>query len=228
MMSTSSTSACNALTAGVVVQDPIVRSLLVKTLRECRIPASEWTIEGLGRALEKPHVLCTGPSAATAVLGLSVPTVIVTRGVRVSDEAWAELSRRRPVVIRHVDLTPATLLQGLLRARFGIDFSHVPAPLSRMPPALLQVFLHSPRAARTIGEFSCASGFTPDALRAVEKDLGCRRFEALVTRLRADVYKWLVRAGVDRTVVEGYLGIEDRSNFRRACRRARITPPWRR
>jgi len=226
MTSASSPSGTNGLTAAVVARDSVVRCLLVKVLRESRIPFSEWAIEELAGAVPQPDVVCTGPSAAAAVLRLGFPTVIVTRGLSIADAVLGQVSRRRALVISSDELTPVTLLGGLLGARFGIDLSDVPARLSRVPPALLRGFLRSPRAAGTIRGFSRASGLAVDALRAMEKDLGCTRFEALVTRLRAGVYRWLASAGVDRTVVQDYLGIKDRSDFRRACRRAGIPVPW--
>jgi len=216
------------LRAVVVARDPIVRRSLVRMLRECRIPASEWLVEELVRGVPDSHVVCTGPSGATAVLAIDVPAVIVTRGFRVSDEVWAELLRRRPALVRYGDLTPATLLEALLRARFGVDLSEVPASLSSVPPAVLRAFFRSPGAVGTIREFSRASGLTVDELRATEKELGHSRFEGLATQLRAAVYKWLVCAGIDRRAVEEYLGIEDRSHFYRACRRAKSAVPWRR
>jgi hypothetical protein len=212
----------------VAARDPVVRSLLVKTLRECHITVSECAVEKLARAAANPDVVCTGPLAAAAVLALNVPTLIVTRGLAVSDQVWADLARRRPVVISHEDLTPVTLLGGLLRARFGIDLGEVPPSLRWVPPTLLRAFLASPRTTKHIGDIAVAAGASREELRQVAKSIGCERFDHVATRLRADVWRWLVSAGVDRGVVEDYLGVTDRSHLRRACRRARIPVPWNR
>lgn len=226
MTSASSPAGSDGLSVVVVARDALVRSLLLKVLGECRIPVSEWTREELAHAVEKPDVVCASPSVAAHVLALGVPTVVVTRGLSVSDEAWAELAHRRPVVLRHDDLTPVTLLEGLLSARFGIDVTDVPSSLSQVPLALLRGFLGRPRAFRTIRDAARACGCSAAELRAVERKWECRRFEELVTRLRAGTWRWLRSAGVDRSVVEDHLGIKDRSDFRRACRRARIPVPW--
>lgn len=109
------TSATNGLTAAVVVRDPTVRGSLVRALDECRVHFVERRVEQLARADEKPDVVCTCSSVAAAVLGLNIATVIVTRGLSVSDEVWVELVRRRPVVISHIDLTPVMLLEGRWR-----------------------------------------------------------------------------------------------------------------
>jgi hypothetical protein len=229
MTSTSSTSATNGLTAAVVARDPIVQGSLVRALQACRVHVVESAIERIARADGKPDVVCTGPLLAGAVLAINLPTVIVTRGMSVSDELWAELMRRRPVVIKHADLTPVILLAALLKARFGIGSGEdVPPPLSWVPPTLLRAFLAGPRTIRHIADFALAAGASREELRQVEKGIGCQRFEHLATRLRVDVWRWLVGAGVHRTVVEDYLGMTDRSHVRRACRRARIPVPWNR
>jgi hypothetical protein len=59
--------------------------LLLKTLCECRIASSESTVQELARVGASSGVVCTGPFAAAAVLSLNVPTLIVTRGLAVSD-----------------------------------------------------------------------------------------------------------------------------------------------
>lgn len=229
MTSASSPSGAHGLSATVVGPDVIVRGSLVRVLRECRVHVVERTMEQIARTDLKADVVCTGPSLATVVLGLNLPTVIVTRGMNVSDDVWAELVRRRPVVIRHVDLTPVALLQGLLRARFGIGFDgDVPPSLSWVPPTLLRAFLATPQTIKHIGDFALAAGSSREELRQVAKAVGCERFEHLASRLRGDVWRWLVSAGVDRRVVEDYLGVTDRSHLRRACRRARIPVPWNR
>lgn len=228
MTSASVTGSGNGLSAVVVARDPVVRASLLKTLRDCCIASSESTVLELARAGAPFDVVCTGPMAAAAVLALNVPTLLVTRGLAVSDQAWVELVRRRPVVISHDALTPVTLLDGLLRARFGIDLGDVPPPLSWVPPILLRAFVASPQTIKHMGDFALASGTSRAVLRQAAKDVGCDRFEHVVTRLRADVWRWLVSAGVDRRVVEDYLGVTDRSHVRRACRRARIPVPWNR
>lgn len=55
---------------------------------------------------------------------------------------------------------------------------------------------------------------------------GFKRSEHLVTALRAAAWIWFARLGAHRPTFERYLGIYDRGNFRRACRRAGIEPPW--
>jgi hypothetical protein len=229
MTSASSPSGTNGLSATVVAPDVIVQGSLVRALRACRVPVVEWTFEQLARAEQKAEVVCTDPSLTTAVLGLNVPTVVVTRGMTVSDEVWGELVRRQPVIIRHRDLTPVALLEGLLRARFGIGFGgDVPPSLSWVPPTLLRAFLARPRTIKHMGDFALAAGTSREELRQVAKGVGCERFEHVATRLRADVWRWLVSAGLDRRLVEDYLGVTDRSHVRRACRRARIPVPWNR
>jgi hypothetical protein len=95
-----------------------------------------------------------------------------------------------------------------------------------LPPRVLRAFLAGPRRARTIGDLCCAVGTSAGQLRAVVKRCGFGRYEGLLTWLRLETWKWLVSAGVDRTLAEAYLGILDRSNFRRACKRAGLATPW--
>jgi hypothetical protein len=216
----------NGLTVAIAARDPLVRRALVAALAECRIRGIDVMLEGLARLDEKANVVCADSSAAASVLALNVPTVIVTRGASLSDEVWALLSQRRPVILRYVDLTPITLLEGLLTGYFGVGLGHAPASLGRLPPRLLRAFLAESRSIHTLGDLARGAGFSVGNLRALERDLGVPRFEGLLARLRAETWKWLVAKGVDRRVVEDYLGIADRSNFRRACRRAGIPVPW--
>jgi hypothetical protein len=159
-------------------------------------------------------------------LALNLPTVIVTRGASVSDEILVSLSQRRAVILMYVDLTPLTLLAAVLGAYFGIALQDAPASRLGLPPRLLRAFLAAPRSVHRLADLARGAGLPVGGLRALGRGLGLFRFERLLTTLRAETWKWLVSAGVDRRLVEDYLGITDRSNFRRACRRAGIALPW--
>ncbi len=92
--------------------------------------------------------------------------------------------------------------------------------------AMIRFFVRNASAARSVGDVRLALKMSDGACVACVRELGFHRAEHLFTYLRAETWILLIKRGLDRRVVERFVGISDRSNFRRACRRARISTPW--
>lgn len=97
-----------------------------------------------------------------------------------------------------------------------------------IPRRVLEVFVHKPAGVQTTVDFARALAESHGKVRDMVHSCGFERTEHLVTALRAESWVWFARAGVPRTRLEPYLGIYDRTDFRRACRRAGIEVPWNR
>lgn len=219
--------AVRSFTVLVVGDDQPTRRSLLAALRQCRVQARESASRSPAGIPSGVDVVCADSSAATWVLVAHHPMVIVTRGIPVSDDVWGALIQRRPVIIKLADLEPVRLLEGLCCARFGIDAANPPPKLRQVPPGVLRAVLAGARTSNTASALARSARISVRELRRIERQLGLHRVEGLVTVIRAEMWKWLISAGVNRDVVEAYLGIVDRSNFRRACERAGIPIPWR-
>lgn len=95
-----------------------------------------------------------------------------------------------------------------------------------LPWRLIDAFVRQPAALQTTVDFARALGISGSRVRQLVLAGGFKRSEHLVTALRATAWIWFARLGVKRSAFEPYLGIYDRGNFRRSCRRASIEPPW--
>ena len=67
---------------------------------------------------------------------------------------------------------------------------------------------------------------SPEVGRKVVHRAGFARAEHLFAALRYESWQWFAGHGFERSVFEDYLGIVDRSHFRRACQRAGLPAPW--
>ena len=110
----------------------------------------------------------------------------------------------------------------------GSSLDDTPASQVRVASPILRAFLASPRTLHIKKDLCRAIGLSAGGLRSAVREGGFHRFEEMLTWLRSETWIWLVSAGVDRKLAEAYLGIADRSNFRRACKRASIEVPWQR
>jgi hypothetical protein len=99
-------------------------------------------------------------------------------------------------------------------------------PATRHTDALVRAFLEEPASRRPLELLTGNTGLTPRAVRQALRDLHFERSQYLFTWLRAESWVWLVSRGFDPHAVEPFLGIHDRSNFRRSCRRASVKTPW--
>ncbi len=100
--------------------------------------------------------------------------------------------------------------------------------LAMIPRRVLEVFVHKPAGVQTTVDFAKALAVSRGKVRDTVHACEFERTEYLVTALRAESWIWFARAGVSRKRFEPYLGIYDRTDFRRACRRAGIEVPWNR
>jgi hypothetical protein len=92
--------------------------------------------------------------------------------------------------------------------------------------ALVGLFVEEPSRTVSLLDVADAPGTTLAAAIEEISNPGFRRHEYLLTYMRAESWRWLVGSGIGRVPVEPLLGIMDRSNFRRGCRRARVRVPW--
>lgn len=91
--------------------------------------------------------------------------------------------------------------------------------------ALVDLSAEEPSRALTLHDMASGLTATLGAAARELRELGFDRDEHLLAYVRAESWCWLVGLGVSRRVVEALVGIPDRSNFRRACRRAGVRVP---
>jgi hypothetical protein len=97
-----------------------------------------------------------------------------------------------------------------------------------VPIQVIDAFSIHPERLMSLSDLCQVLSVSPDKARIVVRRAGCRRSEHLFVRLRVESWVWFSREGFRPSVFERYLGIRDRSDFRRACRRAGLELPWRR
>jgi hypothetical protein len=95
-----------------------------------------------------------------------------------------------------------------------------------VPRQVIDAFVLHPERLRGLSDVCRVLAVSPDSARALVRRAGFRRSEHLFVRLRAESWVWFSREGFRPSVFERYLGIRDRSDFRRACRRAGSELPW--
>ncbi len=112
-------------------------------------------------------------------------------------------------------------------SRDGLLAELVSAPLfAYLPWRLIEAFVGRPNALQTTVDFARALEISQARVRQLVRVSGFTRSEHLVTALRGAAWIWFARLGVKRSAFERHLGIYDRGNFRRSCKRAGIEPPW--
>ncbi len=164
--------------------------------------------------------------------------VVLCTGKTVRDELFAEVQARGGHVIHSSRLTAETLLAALCgkeRALGGMLLAgELQEELLAKPEtrALLDVFLSRPSYNPSLEEIAARLGWSRTRVRAtvaalVAGRLRGKRLDHLWTFLRCRTWAVLTSVGIPRTYVERYLGIVDRTNFRRACMRAGAEVPWR-
>jgi hypothetical protein len=95
---------------------------------------------------------------------------------------------------------------------------------SGVPERILRAFVLHPKCLRTLRDVCRVLAVSPSAARALVREAGFRRSEHLFAALRAESWVWFHRQGFRSAVFECYLGIWDRSDFRRAA----LPLPWNR
>jgi hypothetical protein len=144
----------------------------------------------------------------------------------------AEVLERGGSLLNPGRLTPRVLFSYLFRAGRKVSQSGLETCLanslsrSAHTDSVVRLFVEDPSRVIRIRELCLALGIQNATASRVVAKLGFYRAEHLITFLRAEAWAWFVSRGLNRRIVEEFLGITDRSNFRRACQRAHIHPPW--
>jgi hypothetical protein len=95
--------------------------------------------------------------------------------------------------------------------------------LERVPQAVITAFLEDPAGSRRIQDLRRSlAPLSRESAQALVRSAGFPRAEHLFTALRSAAWILLMREGVNRKRIEQYLGIVDRTSFRRACKRAGV------
>ncbi|HLM68043.1 MAG TPA: hypothetical protein VK358_10975 [Longimicrobium sp.] len=157
------------------------------------------------------------------------PTVVILSGARLTDEAVLKLQGRRMSTL-HVDgLTPPSLLRAMVCARCDSEIESIArqlrqmGKLERVPQTVITAFLEDPAGLMRIHDLRRAlAPLSRESAQALVRSAGFPRAEHLFTALRSAAWILLMREGVNRKRIEQYLGIVDRTSFRRACKRAGV------
>lgn len=209
----------------VATVDPSVGRVIGAALGQLRIPGEAAPVAELKGRAGRAGVACVDSGAFATVGPLPCPTVIVTKGAPVPDDVWPALLDAAPVAIRLADLQPSSLLAAILRAKAHVALDDLPPALARIPRPMVEAFLADPASLRTVGDAGSAMGMSSRSVRATVRAAGFPRFERCLVWLRVETWRWLA-GHVDRPTLEACLGVTDRSDFRRACRRAGVPVPW--
>lgn len=174
-------------------------------------------------------VYCLGSSIAAELPEFRGPTVVVLHGARLMDEALLTLRSRRFSSVRLDGLTPTSLLRAIVSARTGSEPDTLPdrihhlRKLSRVSDELLAAFVTNPAGMTRLKDLRRAlEPLSREGAQKLVRSIGFTRAEHLFTALRWAAWTILRCEGVDRRELEKYLGIVDRTTFRRACRRAGV------
>ncbi len=209
----------------VSVIDGCATRPLNTALRGIGIPFREVPTHLLGDPAQPATVACVC-SRTFATTQPAVPTVTVCCGASLSDRVWLRIEGSGAICIDVADLRPDALLAAMVRARV----SGVPSSLSGLfdgiPAKLVRAFLWAPGRMHTLAEIAGSLRLPPAGSQQLIRDAGFGRVQHCTTWMTAETWIWLMTVGAAREVVEEYLGIVDRSDFRRACRRAGIPVPW--
>lgn len=160
------------------------------------------------------------------------PTIVICAGLSLLDVTMAEVEERGGSLLSAAKLTPAILFTHLFHVgrklpRHGLEV-HLASllPRTECTAAVVRMFTEYPSSTLRVHELQLGLGITCAAANRLVRELGFHRAEHLCTYLRAEAWIWFIRRGLNRKVLERFLGIFDRSNFRRACHRACLDPPW--
>jgi hypothetical protein len=132
------------------------------------------------------------------------------------------------VPLRVDALTPGRLLAAVMGAASSTvgDVLGALDMFQPLPAHLIAAFIREPNRFHRVQDLRRALHISRDAAREVVRST--KRFtrtEHLFAALRVALWAFLTSEGVDRSVVEEYLGVQDRGHFRRACARAGAPRP---
>ena len=181
---------------------------------------------------ERPDWVVLDCGHAEALSALPERSLILSHGERLQDVLLIRLQENGGKLMRTDDLTPERMLRVLFASEGG-STETLSEYLSTLLPGrpesrpLVTLFASAPAATARVEAVARAVRYhkrrVPDLVHALRFE----RLEHLWTYLRAESLVWLTHQGIRRKPVERFLGIFDRSNFRRACRRAGVPVPWR-
>jgi hypothetical protein len=176
-------------------------------------------------------VYCLDARVASDLPDFRGPTVVILSGARLSDEAVLRLQGRRMCTLRLDALNPTSLLGAMVSARSVSEASSLVAQLARMerlrkvPLGLITAFLRAPAEMLRLNHLRRAlAPMSREGAQRMVRSAGFPRAEHLFTALRCAAWVLLKHDGMNRREIERYLGIGDRTSFRRACRRAGVPP----
>lgn len=218
------------LVARVGISTPHVKRTLVECLRALGVEPVVAEPNGVASATQKGVIQFVEASAIGGTHSLVPPVVVVLTGMTVCDKLLSGIVGAGVAVIDSDDLTPRNLLQAMLRLTLGKNATTIETDLTsspglrRVPHALVDAFLAAPKQMLRLHDVQRALRISQWAARKLVHSAGFTRAEHLFTMMRAEVWRWCASRGMERAMFEHYLGIRDRSTFRRACRRAGIQP----
>lgn len=218
----------------VATGDPNTSRRLGETLQALDVSYEIVSPERLAWDGITPTVFCISSAALDRLPGILRPAVVICGGntITVPDRFLRVVAEGGVATVTLDELDPVSLLQALLIAceRYGLLdlISYLPSRnrLGVLPLSLLHTFSLSPAKLNRLEHVCRALNVSKRAARRLVAEWGFRRAEHVFTLLRAETWIWFARLGVTRKVFEPYLGITNRWNFRRACGRAGIRPPW--
>jgi hypothetical protein len=216
----------------VAVEDPLIVRRVVAGLEALSRPYSILEpCPAVVSAGPRGAVYCLGSRVASDLPGFPGPTVVILSGAPLTDEAVNKLHGRHMCTLHMDALTPTSLLQAMISARSGSELDSLAARLGRMgklhlvPLPLIMAFLQSPAGMLRLNHLRrVLAPLSREKAQRMVQSAGFPRAEHMFTALRCAAWVLLKRDGVNRGEVERYLGITDRTSFRRACRRAGIPP----
>jgi len=219
-----------------VTRPPLNALLLVDDARLARRVARCLDRLGIGHDTEQvegvlPDWTILDLGAADRMDSLPAHPVLVCGGTHVVARAVVSVETKGGRLIVGEDFTPLALLSTLFGAGVarGSGFcDHLVAALgpTEYSTQVVDLLLANPNRNPTQKQIARALQIASRRLRVPLAELGFDRWEHLWTRLRCEAWIWLVGRRVPRSVAERLLGIVDRSNFRKSCRRAQCEPPW--
>ena len=198
------------------------------------IPHEVVSADAAGRSERAGTVVFLESAALRLIQRVPRPCVIICSGERIAIADWvlSEVADGDVAVVALRDLTPVSVLRGIMVAAERRDLLELrdnlrsQPRLAAVPASLIDAFLVNPARFTGLRDICRAFGLSKVGARELVREARFERAEHLLTVLRAEAWLWFERRGIKRTAFEPYLGLTSRSNFRRACRRAGIDPPW--
>jgi len=159
-------------------------------------------------------------------------TIVVFVGSVCPLTALQLIATGRVVPLRYEDLDPIKMCRAIIRCVASNGTSGLVAHLcsrrifAAVPRRIISAFVLHPELPTGLADLCRVLGVSPTSGREIVHLAGFRRAEHLFAALRYESWQWFAGHGFERSVFEDYLGITDRSHFRRACKRAGLTVPW--